>query len=75
MPGVLTDSEALLLINGMLLAVTAWFLKVGIDVVRRALDTITNMQIHQASQTELLKAHGEALARHERAIEKLLKSE
>jgi cell division protein FtsB len=69
---MLTDSEALLLINGILLGITAWFLKVGIDVVRRALDTIQNMQIHQAAQTEVLKSHTDAIARHERAIEKLL---
>ena len=71
---MLSDTEILLLINGMLLGVTVWFLKVGIDVVRRALDTITNMQIHQAAQTEVLKSQAEAIARHERALEAMLKN-
>ncbi len=74
-PGVLTDSQVLMIINGMLLAVVVWFLQLAITVVRSALATITTMQIHQAAQTETLKSLADAIARHERVIEKWIDSE
>ena len=66
------DIEALLGINAALLTIVAFFLKLVVDVARRALDTIQSLLVSQAEQNTVLKSHAAAIDRHERALEKLL---
>jgi hypothetical protein len=69
---MLTGHESLLVINAALLSIVAFFLKLGVDVAKRSLDTIQSMLVTQAEQSEVLKAHANAIDRHERALERVL---
>jgi hypothetical protein len=72
MQEVLTRAEVLLALNAVLLTVFAYFLRLGIAVAQRSLETIQGLLIEQAKHTAVLKSHSEAIQRHERVIEKLL---
>jgi hypothetical protein len=68
----LASNEGLLIINAALLSIIAFFLKLAVDVARRALDSIHSMLVTQAEQSEVLKSHANAIDRHERALERIL---
>lgn len=68
----MASNEGLLIINAALLGIVAFFLKLAVDVAKRALDSIQQMLVTQAEQSEILKAHANAIERHERALEKIL---
>lgn len=73
MQDVLSDQASLMLaLNSLLVAIIAYFLRLGVSIMRRALSTITDLQQRFTATVEVLKSHAEKLDRHDRLIEKFL---